>query len=128
MPKSPFLEAAERCGERLKAIKEKQYAATGRDGVPVEEPAPLHPEEAWAKRFAVHTIRPEREKDARPPLSGFVPPPAGAPRMPRFAEVNSAVEPEKNAAKTPQAGHIGASLGKPGPRRGVFGLFRGRGI
>lgn len=125
MAKSPFLEAAERCDRLVRAIKQKQYAATGLEAYPVEEPAALHPEEAWARRFAVHTIRAERDEKARPPLSAFVPPPPDMPRMPRFAEAPVMREPSKTAA----GGHIGSALGKAGPHRGWLGrLFRGRGI
>lgn len=123
MDKSPFLEAAERCNLLVRTIKEKQFAATGVAAMPVEEPAPLHPEEAWARQFAVHTIRRERGEKDRPPLSSFVPPPPGMPKMPRFAEAHAAREPEKTA----MGGHIGSSLGKPGPRRNWIGrLLRGR--
>jgi len=125
MSKSPFQEAAERCDRLVRSIKEKQYAAQGITAYPADEPAALHPEEAWARRFAVHTIRAVRDEEGRPPLSSFVPPPAGMPKMPRFAVAHAVREPEKTAS----GGHIGSALGKPGPRRGWLGrLVRGRDI
>lgn len=123
MARSSLFEAAERLDRIVQDVKEKQFGATGIGLIPVEAPPVLHPEEAWARRFATHSILPKRVEGARPPLSGFVAPPADMPQKPMF---------EAPAAKLDgrsAAGHIGSMFGKPGPRRSWVGrLFRGRGI
>lgn len=123
-PRPPLFAAAERLDRLVREVKEKQFHAVGVINVPVEEPLELHPEEAWHRRFGTHSVRPGRGKGDRPPLSGFVAPPADMPRRPVFAE-----EPPARLDRGPASGHIGSALGKPGPRRTWIGrLFRGRGI
>jgi hypothetical protein len=123
MARSSLFNAAERLDRIVQDVKERQFGATGVHLMPVEAPPVLHPEEAWARRFASHSIRPNRAEGARPPLSSFVAPPADMPQKPVF---------EMPAAKLDGragTGHIGSMFGKPGPRRSWVGrLFRGRGI
>lgn len=123
MAHSSLLDAAERLDRIVQDVKAMQFDATGVTPIPVEAPSVLHPEEAWARRFATHSIRPKRAEGARPPLSSFAAPPADMPQKPVF---------EAPAAKLDGragAGHIGSIFGKPGPRRSWVGrLFRGRGI
>ncbi len=123
MARSSLFDAAERLDRIVRDVKEKQFDATGVRFVPVEAPPVLHPEEAWARRFATHSIRPKRPEGARPPLSSFVAPPADMPQKPVFEEPASKLDDRAGA------GHIGSMFGKPGPRRSWVGrLFRGRGI
>lgn len=123
MARSSLFEAAERLDRVVQDVKEKQFGATGGRYIPVEVPPVLHPEEAWARRFATHSIGPKRQEGVRPPLSSFVAPPADMPQKPVFVE--PAVARDDRAG----AGHIGSMFGKPGPRRSWVGrLFRGRGI
>lgn len=123
MARSSLFEAAERLDRIIHDVKEKQFGATGVGLIPVETPPVLHPEEAWARRFATHSILPKRAEGARPPLSSFVAPPADMPKKPVFGE------PPPGAKLDSRAGHIGSMFGKPGPRRSWVGrLFRGRGI
>ncbi len=123
-PRSALLAAAERFDTTVREVKEKQFHATAITEIPVEEPVALHPEEAWIRRFGAHAVRPVRGEAERPPLSGFVAPPADMPRMPVFAEPSKVELDER-----PAPGHIGSALGKSGPRRSWLGrLFRGRGI
>lgn len=123
MARSSLFEAAERLDRIIQDVKEKQFGATGVPLIPVEAPPVLHPEEAWARRFATHSILPKRRDGGRPPLSGFVAPPADMPQKPVFE-----VSPAKLDGRA-AAGHIGSMFGKPGPRRSWVGrLLRGRGI
>jgi len=102
---SPLAEAAERFDRLARSLKAAQFAATG--AVPVTEEAVvgLHPDEAWARRFAARVIgRGPAPLPAVRPAPAVEIPPAGPPR----------------------GGHIGSGLGKPGPRRSwVARLFRG---
>ncbi len=123
-PKSPLFAAADRLSRVAQDIKEMQFHATGITDVPVEESIALHPEEAWGRRFGTHVMLPQRSEDESPPLSAFVVPSAGMPKMPVFVE-SVPVKLDPQAASS----HIGSALGKPGPRRFWIGrLFRGRGI
>jgi hypothetical protein len=123
-PRSALFQAAERLDHIVRDVKDKQFHATGVSEVPVEEPGALHPEEAWARRFGTHAIRPVRSETEGPPLSAFVAPPAGMPRLPVFEEP----APIKLDG-LPMSGHIGSALGKPGPRRSwLRRLIHGRGI
>jgi hypothetical protein len=127
---SPFAEAAARFDRVVQEVKERQLARTGAPMVVPETPPALHPEEAWARSFATHAIRPGRGAGG-PPLSGFVAPPAGMPKVPVFAVAALRKPPDGRAAPRPSGSHIGAALGKPGPQRSWLGrLFRGpsRGI
>jgi hypothetical protein len=130
--RSPFAEAAARFDRVVQEVKERQLARTGARMVVPEATLALHPEEAWARSFATHAIRPRRGAGG-PPLSGFVAPPADVPKTPVFPVAPPRKTPESHAAPPGgQSGnHIGAQLGKPGPRRSWLGrLFRGpsRGI
>ncbi len=125
MARSSLFEAAVRLDRVIRDVKEKQFGAIGSGLIPVEPPPALHPEEAWARRFASHSMGPKRAEGARAPLSSFVVPPVDMPRMPVFVE---SPYPAALDGAT-QTGHIGSALGKAGPRRSWVGrLFRGRGI
>lgn len=119
--RSSLFAAGERLDRVVREVKENQFHLTGVCEIPVVEPTELHPEEAWAKRFGAHVIRPIREQGDRPPLSGFVAPLADMPRMPLFLEPAPATLDE-----APASGHIGSGLGKPGPRRSWLGRMFGR--
>lgn len=121
MVKSPFLEAAERCDQLGRTIKEKQFGAAGVDAFPVEEARQEPPAAAWARRFATHVFRPVRSEAGRPPLSLFLAPPAGRPKLPDLPAPQAKQAPARSA----EGSHIGAVLGKAGPgRRGLGRLFR----
>lgn len=123
MAHSSLFDAAERLDRIVQDVKAKQFDATGVSLIPVEAPPVLHPEEAWTRRFASHSIRPKRAEGGRPPLSSFMAPPADMPQKPVFSA------PATEFDGRPGAGHIGSMFGKPGPRRSWVGrLFRGRGI
>jgi hypothetical protein len=123
MAKDRFLEAAERCDQLGRAIKERQFGAAGVDSFPVEEAGDQPPEEAWARRFATHVFRPSRSEDARPPLSRFLPSPAGMPKVPDLPAAHAPA----GSGRTGAGGHIGAVLGKAGPSRGrLRRLFHGK--
>jgi hypothetical protein len=118
--RSPFLKAAERLDRVVKVVKSEQRAAVGTPPEPADEEPALHPEEAWVRRFATHVLRPDLEIGA-PPLSAFVAP---------LADVRAGRAPVPKPPAAPRleaSGHIGAGLGKVGPRRSwVARLFRGR--
>jgi len=122
---TPFAQAAERLDRVVKAVKGEQLAATGAQVEVAETTGALHPEEAWARRFACHPIRPAKDMCiGAPPLSAFVAPLAEGPKPPSAAQPPAAI---RQGAWEPAAGHIGSGLGKPGPRRSwVARLFRGR--
>lgn len=120
--RSPFLAAVDRLDVVVKTIKAGQLAATGAPATLVDETPAFHPEEAWARRFGTHAIRPARDVEVgAPPFSAFVPPLAGLPQPPQRT-------PQPPVSGLAEArGHIGAGLGKPGPRRSwVARLFLGR--
>lgn len=122
MAKTSFLEAADRCDQLGRTIKEKQFSAVGLDVFPVEDAQQEPPAVAWARRFATHVFRPIESEAGRPPLSQFMAPPVGMPRMPDLPPVEAPRAPVPAAV----VGHIGAALGKAGPRRRWLGrLFRG---
>ncbi len=121
MVKTPFLEAAERCDQLGRTIKEKQFSAAGVDAFPVDEARQEPPLTAWARRFATHVLRPVRSEAARPPLLQFMAPPAGMPKIPDLPPAEAPQAPGRAAGD----GYIGAALGKNGPRRRWLGrLFR----
>jgi len=123
-PRSPFAGAAEAFDRLVLGVKDKELARTGAKRTAPDFPPALHPEEAWARSYATHAIRPKRE-EGRPPLSGFVAPPADMPKMP---DLPAGPLPKGHSGQ-PEArtgSHIGAGLGKPAPRRSFLGrLFRG---
>jgi len=118
---SPLDKAAERFDRLAKSLKAVQLAATGATPVLEEEVRATHPLEAWARRFATHTLRASAEPGA-PPFSAFQAPIASAPKLPA-----SASPPTMPARCEASGGHIGSGLGKPGPRKSwVARMFRGR--
>jgi hypothetical protein len=124
MAKTPFLEAAERCEQLGRSIKERQFGANGVDAFPVEESGIAPPEEAWARRFASHVMSTVRSEGGRPPLPLFLAAPADRPQLPGLGQDVQPAPP----ARIRQSGHIGSVLGKAGPRQTLVGrLFRGRG-
>jgi hypothetical protein len=115
MPKSrpsSLLEAAERFDRLVKVVKDNQYAAAGATPPEAEEIDVLHPEEAWARRFATHTFQPHGAgRDDAFPFQGFLMPPVDRPVQP-IPPVSPRPSPDSRAGS-----HIGAGLGKAGPRR-----------
>lgn len=124
MAKSRFLEGAARCEQFIKSIKERQAQAAGAEGFALEDAGNAPPEEAWARRFATHVFGSERCEAGRAPLSAFISLPAGTPRLPQLPQISTASRPADRAA----SGHIGAILGKAGPRHAFLRrIFRGPG-
>ncbi len=123
-------EAADRLAGLAKSIKADQLTATGAGGLPHEDAPILHPQEAWARQFAVHAMRAGRDLEVGPPpLSSFAAPIAEVPRIaPRSGPVSSPPPDARiSPALGPGSGHIGGKLGKPGPRASWLArLFRGR--
>lgn len=121
MNRSTLLQAANRLAGVVKTIKTDQLAATGAGSRPLEDIPTLHPQEAWARRFAFHPMRAGRDIClGAPPLSSFVAPIAEAPWAAPRAEPIPAALPKAQVfqASHPASGrHIGSGLGKPAPRR-----------
>jgi len=119
---SAFLKAAERLDRVVKSVKGNQLAATGAAALVSEDPPVHHPEEAWARRYATHPFRPVKDLEVgAPPLSAFVAPLVEEPRLQPVPDVPAAA-----VRDAPAGGHIGSSLGKPGPRRSwISRMFRG---
>ena len=134
-PRSTFSAAADRLDSVVREVKQKQFDATGVTAIPVPPAMGGHPEEAWMRDYATHSIG--RLRPGVPPQSAFLAPPVQRPKRPRLAEEaqkrgewaaggHGGVSAEPSAGQT-AGGHIGAALGKPAPRRGLFGrLFRRR--
>jgi len=121
---SSLLEAAERFDRLVKLVKDNQFAATGATAAEPDEIAALHPEEAWARRFATHTFRlHDAGHEERFSFQGFLVPPPEGPSPPSVPAAQRPAPP----LKAPSGSHIGAGLGKAGPRRGWLArLLRGR--
>jgi hypothetical protein len=119
---SPLAVAAARL-DRLKAdIKERQFEAAGVTQPPLltESPGPLdHPEAVWQRAYGVRALRPGGDALA---AENFPALPAGHPVSPERA----APAAEKGGEPVVPGGHIGAVLGKKGPRTGLRRLFRRR--
>ena len=121
-PRSTFSAAADRLDHFVREVKQKQFDATGVTAIPLEPPPGGHPEEAWMRAYATHSIGRIRLGD--PPQSAFLAPPVQRPKRPGFAET-AHLATEKRGERAPlgpsggqESGHIGASLGKPAPRVG----------
>lgn len=123
---SPLLKAAERMERMMRSTKEKQVAETRSRLLPEapETPRP-DPAKEWARKHAVRTIR-GMAKPAEAPAEPLLTPPAQ-----QGESAPQTATPAAPAFDAPQkmqgnSGHIGASLGKPAPRKGLIGrLFRG---
>lgn len=119
-PDSRFAETADRMDRFILEVKARQFAATGAKPTPAPAPRPvLHPDEDWQTRYAIRSIRPLQRGESAALMPDFaVPPQPGRPRFP------NALPPEKVSDPVPRtlnAGHIGATLGKPGKKRGFLG-------
>jgi hypothetical protein len=130
-PRSTFSAAADRLELFVRDVKQKQFDATGVTAIPLAPPPGGHPEEAWMREYATHSIG--RIRPGSPPQSAFLAPPVQRPKRPRFSDT-AQLPPEKRGERprlslgdSHESGHIGALLGKPAPRGGWFGrLFRHR--
>jgi len=121
-----FAEATERMDRFIQEVKARQFAATGAKLPPGPPPRPvLGPDEDWQTRYAFRSIRSLKRGESTAPMPQFVAPPQ--PERPRFPDT---LPPEKVSGPVPRklnTGHIGATLGKPGKKRGFLGrLLRGR--
>jgi hypothetical protein len=113
-PDGAFAAAAEGFDRLARDVKDKELAHTGARRILPEAPG-LHPDAAWARAFGIQAVRPRHEAAgfAAPLPERPAPPPPTVPMAP--------------PGNYPGA-HIGAALGKPGPRRSFLGrLFRGSG-
>ncbi|GAA0536962.1 hypothetical protein FHS83_003390 [Rhizomicrobium palustre] len=134
-PRSTFAAAADQLQRLVHDIKQQQYEATGL------RQRPLLPEDApvWRRAIAVRSPKSSSpgtlplERSNLAPLASFAVDiqRRGMPKKPVFRdnsgpEQQSLSEPVKTAAGTRHTGdYIGAGLGKPGPKRGLFNrLFR----
>ncbi len=125
--RSTLAAAADRLDRMVQDIKRQQYEATGLRRIPLPPRAGPDPQADWTKRFSVWTLKPLRSRSKAPPAAAFALPLAGQPRKPVFSDRMPPLDgrpaaPEKQDSR---GGHIGAVLGKAGPRRGLFNrLFR----
>jgi hypothetical protein len=125
--RSTLAAAADRLDRMVQEIKRQQYEATGLRRIPLPPRPGPDPQADWTKRFAVWTLQPLRGRAKLSPHKGFGLPLAGQPKKPVFSDREQPLDGGALAAEksAPQGGHIGAVLGKAGPRRGVFNrLFR----
>jgi hypothetical protein len=125
--RSTLAAAADRLDRMAQEIKRQQYEATGLRRIPLPPRPGPDPQADWTKRFSVWTLQPLRGPAKAAPFAGFVLPLPGQPKKPVFPNPALPLDGEALAAeKTAQrGGHIGAVLGKAGPRRGLFNrLFR----
>lgn len=124
-PRSPFAAAADRLDRVVAEVKERQYAATGQKVMPRPPSSSLPLGDAWLRLYSSRTIRALRQGESVPPMPEFaVPTDSPQPRRPQGLPVGQAARLNINADIN--AGHIGAGLGKPGPKRGLLRrLFRG---
>lgn len=136
-PRSTFSAAADRLDRLVREVKEQQCAATGFTLGPSPSTGE-HPEEVWLREFATHAIRRVGEGDAYSgPQRNFPAPSAagfGRVRLPQDVRrrsdwaagshggVRSGAQGKVVAPD--EGGHIGAMLGKPGPKRGFFARLR----
>jgi len=124
--RSTLAAAADRLDRLVQDIKRQQYDAAGVRQIPLASRSGPNPEADWSKQFAVWSMKPSRGAGKAAPVSNFALPPAGRPKKPVFAEAPQALDgrrltPEKQGRDE----HIGAALGKAGPRRSLFNrLFR----
>ena len=138
-PRSTFSAAADRLELIIRDVKQKQFDATGVTAIPLAPPSGGHPEEAWMRAYATHSIGRIRPGD--PPQSAFLAPPVQRPKRPQLADeakkrgewaagghgVVYSEGPLAGHNTSTSGGHIGAALGKPAPRGGWFGRrFRHR--
>jgi hypothetical protein len=124
--RSTLAAAADRLDRLVQDIKRQQYDATGLRRIPLPPRPGPDPQADWAKRFAVWTLKSLRERANTPAATVLARPLAGQPKKPVFPEPppldGRALAVEKQVQ---HSGHIGAVLGKAGPRRGLFNrLFR----
>lgn len=119
-PRSTFSAAADKLNRLVQDIRQLQYEAAGQRQVPLVPMAGANPDEEWAQRFSGKLFTSSRPRPA--PLEAY---PAvqrvDMPKKPVFLDET----PFSREKQVKQSGHIGAALGKAGPRRGLFNwLFR----
>ena len=125
--RSTLAAAADRLDRMVQDIKRQQYEATGLRRIPLPPRPGPDPQADWTKQFSAWTLQPLRGHAKAAPHKGFGVPLAGQPKKPVFQDQEGPLDGGALAAKkVPQrGGHIGAILGKAGPRRGLFNwLFR----
>lgn len=122
---SRLADAVDRLDRMVQDIKHLQYEATGLSRIPLPPRLGADPLADWNRRFSVWSLKPLQGAGRAPPL--FALPLAGQPKKPVFSDKAAPLDgrtfaPENQARN---GGHIGAILGKAGPRRGLFNrLFR----
>lgn len=118
--RSTFSSAASRLDHLVQDIKLQQYDATGQRQRPL--PPPLR--ETGPQTLQVNPARRMPEHFA--PLASFLPAMrTGRPRKPVLVKPLGEAGPDLHSPQAGTAGHIGAGLGKDGPRRGFLNwLFR----
>lgn len=117
-PRTPLSAAADRLDRFVREVKERQLEANGVKGMPLPNRPVADPDEAWMREHAIHAIRKRQlgEVTDLPPRvarMAWRPHPLGLP------EKKTPIRPEPGAGLL-REGHIGAGLGKPGPKHGIL--------
>jgi len=119
-PRTTFSAAADKLNRLVREINQQQYEAAGQRQVPLSPMAGPDPDAEWALHFSGKMFKSSRPRPAPPEVF----PPVqrvDMPKKPVFLDETFS----SREKQVKQGGHIGAGLGKAGPRRGLFNrLFR----
>jgi len=123
--RSTLAAAADRLDRMVQEIKRQQYEATGLRRIPLPPRASPDPQANWTKRVSAWTLTTKRGPATAP--ADFVLPLPGQPKKPG-STIDAPVldvRPLPAEKQAPYHNHIGAILGKAGPRPGLLHrLFR----
>lgn len=119
-PRSTFSAAADKLNRLVQDIRQQQYEAAGQRQVPLPPLLEANPDKDWEQRFSGKMFTSSRPRPT--PAQAFPPVPwMNRPKKPVLLDETLC----SRGKEGKQGGHIGAALGKAGPRRGLFNrLFR----